>query len=242
MKKPCSEMFCLRNQDITDAKAFFYLFFMSNSGLLSSDIIYSDTNNTLKSGDYYFIGFNPGGEQDRNITLRDAIQNLDRDHSIYLVPYRQHLNSGKLEKLQKRFQKLFEVLDIDPHSVFCTNLIFEASRNISELENISYKINIFWKAHLKFLDIIKPKVIICNGNGSLSSYSYILTLLKDQVETKESKCAGHGNWKIKSCSGDINGKNYLVIGIPHLSYYAPSISSQRKLDAIKFLKDQIHSA
>ena len=22
MKKPCSEMFCLRNQDITDAKAF----------------------------------------------------------------------------------------------------------------------------------------------------------------------------------------------------------------------------
>ena len=36
MKKPCSEMFCLRNQDITDAKAFFYLFFMSNSGLLIS--------------------------------------------------------------------------------------------------------------------------------------------------------------------------------------------------------------
>ena len=34
MKKPCSEMFCLRNQDITDAKAFFYLFFMSNSGYL----------------------------------------------------------------------------------------------------------------------------------------------------------------------------------------------------------------
>ncbi len=28
-------MFCLRNQDITDAKAFFYLFFMSNSGYLS---------------------------------------------------------------------------------------------------------------------------------------------------------------------------------------------------------------
>lgn len=28
-------MFCLRNQDITDAKAFFYLFFMSNSGYLN---------------------------------------------------------------------------------------------------------------------------------------------------------------------------------------------------------------
>ena len=29
-------MFCLRNQDITDAKAFFYLFFMSNSGYIIS--------------------------------------------------------------------------------------------------------------------------------------------------------------------------------------------------------------
>ncbi len=42
MKKPCSEMFCLRNQDITDAKAFFYLFFMSNSGyLLIQNLLYS---------------------------------------------------------------------------------------------------------------------------------------------------------------------------------------------------------
>ena len=40
MKKPCSEMFCLRNQDITDAKAFFYLFFMSNSGYLNQMLTY----------------------------------------------------------------------------------------------------------------------------------------------------------------------------------------------------------
>ena len=38
MKKPCSEMFCLRNQDITDAKAFFYLFFMSNSGYVLNNL------------------------------------------------------------------------------------------------------------------------------------------------------------------------------------------------------------
>ena len=32
-------MFCLRNQDITDAKAFFYLFFMSNSGYLNVTLV-----------------------------------------------------------------------------------------------------------------------------------------------------------------------------------------------------------
>ena len=40
MKKPCSEMFCLRNQDITDAKAFFYLFFMSNSGYVNLALLH----------------------------------------------------------------------------------------------------------------------------------------------------------------------------------------------------------
>ena len=118
------------------------MFSLNELDLLSSDIVYSDTRKTLKSGNYYFIGFNPGGKQDQKITLRDAIRKLDRDHNIYLVPYRQNISSGKLEKLQKRFQKLFEVLEIDPHSVFCTNLIFEASRNIAELENISYKLGL----------------------------------------------------------------------------------------------------
>lgn len=217
--------------------------FSSNElDLLSSDIIYSDTSKTLKSGNYYFIGFNPGGNQDPNITLRDAIQNLDRDHNIYLVPYRQHLTSGKLEKLQKRFQKLFEVLEIDPHSVFCTNLIFEASRNISELENIPYKFNVFWKAHLKFLEIIKPKVIICNGNGSISSYSYLKSRFKNSLNFEENDFfAGHAKWKIKYCRVVNNKDQYLLIGLPHLSYYAPSIQSSLKRSAIESIKTLINS-
>ena len=85
------------------------MFSLNELDLLRSDIVYSDTRKTLKSGNYYFIGFNPGGKQDQKITLRDAIRKLDRDHKIYLVPYRQNISSGKLEKLQKRFQKLFEV-------------------------------------------------------------------------------------------------------------------------------------
>ena len=46
MKKPCSEMFCLRNQDITDAKAFFYLFFMSNSGYVIFEMVVSSISRT----------------------------------------------------------------------------------------------------------------------------------------------------------------------------------------------------
>ena len=38
-------MFCLRNQDITDAKAFFYLFFMSNSGYKNNFTFLYDVEN-----------------------------------------------------------------------------------------------------------------------------------------------------------------------------------------------------
>ena len=218
------------------------MFSLNELDLLSSDIVYSDTRKTLKSGNYYFIGFNPGGKQDQKITLRDAIRKLDRDHNIYLAPYRQNISSGKLEKLQKRFQKLFEVLEIDPHSVFCTNLIFEASRNIAELENISYKFNIFWKAHLKFLEIIKPKVIICNGNGPISSYSYLKSKFENHSNSQEKDfLAGHAKWKIKYCEVINNKNKYILIGLPHLSYYAPCIENSPKRDAIESLKTLIKS-
>ena len=38
MKKPCSEMFCLRNQDITDAKAFFFIFYVELRLIISISV------------------------------------------------------------------------------------------------------------------------------------------------------------------------------------------------------------
>ena len=46
-------MFCLRNQDITDAKAFFYLFFMSNSGYLITSRELSRKFRGFNSGDIF---------------------------------------------------------------------------------------------------------------------------------------------------------------------------------------------
>ena len=40
MKKPCSEMFCLRNQDITDAKAFFIYFLCRTQVMLDKVATY----------------------------------------------------------------------------------------------------------------------------------------------------------------------------------------------------------
>ena len=44
MKKPCSEMFCLRNQDITDAKAFFIYFLCRTQVKLNIDKRYLTGN------------------------------------------------------------------------------------------------------------------------------------------------------------------------------------------------------
>ena len=92
MKKPCSEMFCLRNQDITDAKAFFYLFFMSNSGYLAQG--------------WHFVGeflhfrkavailaphsLNMNAWSGFTARLELRIKNYDLLYSIYLTPHSSH--------------------------------------------------------------------------------------------------------------------------------------------------------
>lgn len=75
-------MFCLRNQDITDAKAFFYLFFMSNSG-------------------YPYIHAGWHMNKKHWISIYED-ENVDSDLVIDLVHSSYELVVSKLNKLQRQ--------------------------------------------------------------------------------------------------------------------------------------------
>ena len=62
-------MFCLRNQDITDAKAFFYLFFMSNSGYLNNPASLS-----LQSQDILWTGAAVGANKGWWLAMEDEVE------------------------------------------------------------------------------------------------------------------------------------------------------------------------
>ena len=192
----------------------------------AGDIITS-AEQTLKSGEIYFLGFNPGGEESPHSLLRHAIEQLYRGDNLYLIPYAPNKIKNKLTPLQRRYIALFQGLNLDPASVFSTNLIFRPSRN-STLVDYASEAKKCWKAHQIFLDMIKPHVILCNGNGAVSSFSYIQQFIQSagDIIVEDS---GHSKWKIRSVRGVIQGRQVLVIGIPHMSYYDP----RKALDILK---------
>lgn len=89
---------------------------------------------TLKPGDYYFIGVNPGGSpEETEETIQSTLQKLG---GTYENAYLDQCWCGKegctgcCRPLQKRFRFLFEdVLEVEPRVVCTTNLIFKRSRS-----------------------------------------------------------------------------------------------------------------
>lgn len=197
---------------------------------LSGDIICSDPNLTLKKGRYYFLSFNPGGDETKNetYTLRHAIEEmLGGDGHFYCEPYK---GQNRMKPLQNRYQFLCNsILDITPEHIFTTNLIFRPSRSMAGV-NYQQEAQKCWKVHEVFLNIIQPDIIFCNGNGAVSSFSYIQQFIKNKTEISEFD-ANHGSWKIRLFSGDLFDRPIKVIGIPHMSYYNP----KNGLDTIKSL-------
>lgn len=181
-------------------------------------------SDSLIQGDYYFIGYNPGGDH-HNLTLTDELTSLFNKPQHRYLDY-QFEHAGRLfakgqAPLQKNYQALFNYLTVDPRKVFCTNLIFFHSRK-SDGVNYQQDAEICWPIHLAFLAIVKPRVIICNGNGnSGSAYSFLQQALPLQ-KPQQIIATVYSTAYIKTFTTLLNKQAVLVIGIPHLSRFYPS--------------------
>lgn len=179
---------------------------------------------TLTQGNYYFIGFNPGGNHN-DYRLKDELTNLlnKSTHRYIDEIFEQagHRFAKGQAPLQKNYQALFNYLNQDPRTVFCTNLIFFHSRRSHGVDYLK-DANQCWPVHQALLALIKPNVIICNGNGnSGSAYRYLYqTLASNQPEQVFGTV--YSTASIKFFTTRLNGKEVKVIGIPHLSRFYPS--------------------
>jgi len=186
-------------------------------------IIYS-ADTTLKKGDYYFLGTNPGPN---NIDYPDTILNqvnFSKEKNEYIDG-----NWGN-PKHQETIKSVFKYFGVSLKDTFSTNASFIRSRGENDyLRNLWKDARvIFWPIHEYFLSIVQPKLIIANGNiarnlfwkkikGSRFSDSEIDT--EDKFAYKNSN---HG----RSChffKGDLRtGNLYIqdlkVISLPHLSF------------------------
>lgn len=180
------------------------------------EFIYS-SHNTLKKGDIYLLGLNPGGEG--FIKIEEHLESiLSKETNSYLDESWEN-RSGKWDKgeapLQKRVNYLLDTLGYKTREVCSSNIIFVTSRNSNE---VNYGLAGYcWRFHEYLLEIIKPKVILCFGVSEISAYAFLRALL-DGEELKNYP-SGHGNWVCKAFRTTINNRPTIIVGIPHLSYY-----------------------
>lgn len=196
-------------------------------------ILYS-SHETLCQGDVYLLGYNPGGSEGPSIS--DSISNmlsqldnayLDEDWSNGAGDYKK----GQAP-LQKRVELLITALGYDLKAVCASNLIFAQSVNANGVS--SALADVCWPVHEAIISIVKPKVILVFGNGAPSPFSYLHTKYQGQIESYDS---GHGVWKVKTFTANIEGRSVRIIGFPHFSRYKPKGEGQM----INWLKAQMAS-
>ena len=184
----------------------------------SGSVVFSSVE-TIKKGDIYTIGLNPGGEVD--ITINETLKDLPtKKRNAYLDERWGNRKNSNYEPgkhpLQHNFAGLLRALGYDPRDVFSSNLIFTRSRR----QYGAYypeRADVCWKAHQEFIKIIDPKYFIVFGNSRISPFHYIKN--KYSLKISDSTESGHGKWKCFACTGEIEGKERILIGVPHLSRY-----------------------
>jgi hypothetical protein len=141
-------------------------------------ILYSGLD-TLTQGDYYVMGYNPAVDCANDVL--DRIRFEPRNWSAYTQQCWRcgptctvHITDGRLangaqKPHQRRVTELLKLLEKRPEEIFCTNAIFAESSRANKLADAGELWELHWPIHQRFLEIIRPRWIICLGNGLLAS-------------------------------------------------------------------------
>lgn len=193
------------------------------------EIIYS-SHETLKKGDLYLLGLNPGeinfsshvelNQKEGPRSIRAHLQQmLSKNHNSYTdedwsSTYKTY-QIGEAP-LQKRVKYLLKSLGHNTEDVCASNIIFVRSK---DADSINFGLAGYcWKFHERILEIIQPKLILCFGTSDISAFSFLKSLLPIIGPVVEIE-SGHGIWKCKTFTTNLNNQEIKVVGIPHLSYY-----------------------
>ncbi|MFZ7311687.1 hypothetical protein [Comamonas jiangduensis] len=194
----------------------------------SGTFLYS-SHDTIKPGEIYFLGLNPGGQGGPSLGERLSTL-LSREENAYLDEAwdngRGSYKPGEAP-LQKRVNWLFNQLVANTRDVLATNLIFMQSRDASGVSNEQAKL--CWPVHEALLSIVCPRLIITFGNSSFSPYGYLHALYGGGQRYAR---AGHGDWSLKGFNAQMAWGEVFVAGLPHLSRYDPT-GKQHVVDWIK---------
>ncbi len=186
----------------------------------SGNVLYSGVE-TLRAGQVYLLGLNPGGDPEDAILLQQTIGStlaaLATKHENEWLDRSWRRNGIRTPPgqslLQQRVQYLLRGLGLEPRDVCSANLIFARSRDAatSSFEQLA---PLCWPVHEAILDIVRPRLVVAFGNSGFSPYGYLRSVL--QADHEDEFASGHGDWVCKA----FDARRFKVAGVPHLGRYA----------------------
>lgn len=193
-------------------------------------ILYSG-DETLKKGENYFLGANPGGHSDENVgNFADTISNqLYRKNSsssfneYFDASWKpgNKIYSKGMAPLQRRIKYLFNAIGIDLRNTLSTNLNFVRSSTLEKFHlDWSDAAEQCWKIHLLLLSVVQPKNIIVFGDDAFNFFKNKMSVnasedfpVSSVKETKYCSCT-KGSLEVYGMKLEI-----ALIKVPHLSRF-----------------------
>lgn len=177
---------------------------------------------TLRPGDIYFIGINPGGEDggvDSQLPLiheslamsRMGCNAFDQDWSRERAGY----PPGQ-SPMQRRFKHIAARLGKSYGEIAATNLTFTRSRSVGVHPGMTAELGHCLRVHARFLDVVKPSTIWLMG-----STGEIENAMRLRVAKQDWRPSGYSNWTIGRGAVDFCGREYQLCHTPHLSFWDP---------------------
>lgn len=175
---------------------------------LGYQVFLSDPGSARPNG-VYFCGLKPFGAADASYP---AGVRLNAGYSEYRDgPSRWPFYPRARNIIYRTLEHVFGP-DTPFEAALCTNWFFYRAADTQQLKRFGPERIDCSAFHRAFLDRLQPRIILCAGNGAVSSYAGFLKLLG--LETTDTIPMG-GYIKIKIAQGD----GLRVIGFPHFSRY-----------------------
>ena len=193
----------------------------------SGGILYSG-GSTLRQGDLYFLGVNPGGKAEGaatiDVTITKAIEELGSNHNAYLDEcweVRGHHYTCGQAPFQRRVKHLLEGIGYSVREICASNLVFARTATEAELEQDLT--DICWPVHEAILEVVQPRAIITIG---IKPYQHVRRKCLEVHDT-DLILARHGNWICETFVGTLQGRRTRIIRVPHLARYAIDTKNRR---------------
>jgi len=188
--------------------------YLAGEELLDSagGVLYSSAA-SLKPAPIYILGLNPGGSD--GASLRQSIAASRNGNNAYIDE--EWERGGRTLKrgaalLQRRMQRIAELIRLDLRDIPASNLVFTQSRRLGEHMEFDEAVARCLPVHAMFLRAIQPKLVFTFGHISHFEKAFYLT-------EKESVDAKHSGWRAYRGIAKIGDLTFRLGNVPHLSVW-----------------------